>query len=601
MNHVSFTLVAGMAVVFSQPAAAGTHRAKPPPPPSCRTIFVETTRSLGRFGPLTYGVGVHGTLGAADIRRFAEAGGELVRLLPPEGGWSRLSTPSLEDCLRTLAGAGLIPLLSVRFSVVSPVADPLMVPELTGAQVPPGLLIEAPRGLSAIVHWNDDGRHPLAERVRPRLTGGPVPALVWPRFAVLPLAGHPVPTAEALRRRFALPDDNPRNGAPVLLCYPVEPTDEVPDLFETFCRLTGANPVGLAPTLPEGEAATTAFQRVAALTRLLSQFGRLRAVRVFVSTSPGLQLVAGRFAGGSAVAAAHRGEDPFVVTWSLRTTRGVFQPQLQLLNETGQLVADEELPPVIAPRDGSVSRVTTLVPGRRLCALRLTNYPYLAYRAMGDIRTQVARLGGDSPITGAEKKLLLLPLSDARKSVSNLLARVPLTPRKVEFWSHQSLLRLAQVELAFRNLVALQRLDPLAAGALAGQIQQALEYLSCASSSGFGLLLHKDLKPPTTPRGPYRVSVRVRNTGPSAVSRVTLEIASDDPIRVTPVTKGTPRRLPGGGSLQATFLVHPAADVCHADCRAVLSYSALRSFARRSVSFRLTWDPARPGRASAAE
>ena len=172
--------------------------------------------------------------------------------------------------------------------------------------------------------------------------------------------------------------------------------------------------------------------------------------------------------------------------------------------------------------------------------------------------------------------------------MNNLLAPKPLTAAKVQRWSHQSLLRLAQVELAFRNMVESGRIGPLAAGALAGQLQEAMEHLSSASSAGFGLMLHSEVLPVReSDQSRRRVRVRVTNCGSNSVSRVRLGITSEAPLTIVPSRPVQRARLRAKQTHQAEFVVSFREPLGEAQCRATLAYSASRSYARRSVPFRL--------------
>ena len=77
-----------------------------------------------------------------------------------------------------------------------------------------------------------------------------------------------------------------------------------------------------------------------------------------------------------------------------------------------------------------------------------------------------------------------------------------------------------------------------------------------------------------------------------SVSSVRLEVASESAIAVEPVRSTPGGRLLPGQSVGAEFLLRPRGSVRRAECRATLSYSASRSYARRSMSFKVEWPAA---------
>ncbi|NCQ29113.1 MAG: hypothetical protein GW802_17050, partial [Armatimonadetes bacterium] len=110
-----------------------------------------------------------------------------------------------------------------------------------------------------------------------------------------------------------------------------------------------------------------------------------------------------------------------------------------------------------------------------------------------------------------------------------------------------------------------------------------------ASSAGFELLLAHEILPAAGRDGERRVRVRVKSLGGAAVQRVRLGVTSDAGVAISAVGRPEWAQLRPGRSLTAEFSLQPREGIACAECRATLSYSALRSFARRSQTFRVEW------------
>jgi len=559
-------------------------------PPTVSAV-VDATAAQGRFGPLCYGVGVRGLPSPAALQRFAEAGGDLVRFVPPENGWQEAAVVPLAAGVQALQEAGVLSLISLGGPDWAEAYG-----RLGGRALPEGVLFEVPAGYS-VPGSAAHGRRASAEagsalpaenRLRVRLGEGVLPAVAWPQFSVVEL-----PAGDRLERGRLETALAERAGSepvvPVLMCYPVSAADTAPTLFDWFCRLTETNAVGIAPTFAGPDPAEPQFAALLGLTRLLGQTCEMRHVRLSVSAPEPLKAVAGRYAGGVAVAASGAGDAPLSTVWSIALPRGSYMPRSQLLDRGGRWVADTELPPMIANGDRTALTVRAALPADHVLGLRLTDHSYLAYRTMGDLQAQLNHLPDGARLSSADSRLLLLPLADARRGIANLLAPVRLTSSKVQFWSHQALLRLAQVELSVRNLGDSGRLPPLTADALSGEVLQAIEHLSSASSAGFGLLLAHEILPAAGRDGERRVRVRVKSLGGAAVQRVRLGVTSDAGVAISAVGRPEWAQLRPGRSLTAEFSLQPREGIACAECRATLSYSALRSFARRSQTFRVEW------------